>query len=168
MFEDMKFSEDPDVIRNWMPLVMQNRKDGEPVAATRVPYGTDVNFGDLSRLMVDYLGHQPDFDLLVAHNVNSLVKQPDGRWLVQAQNKADGHVTPITADFVFLGAGGGALPLLQKTGIDEGHGYGGFPVSANGWSVPSLKLLSSITPRCMAKHRWAHHPCRFHTWIPGS
>lgn len=134
MFEDMEYSEDPDVIRNWMPLVMQNRKAGEPVAATRVAYGTDVNFGDLSRLMVDHLGHQQDFDLLVAHNVNSLVKQPDGRWLVQVQNKADGHITPITANFVFLGAGGGALPLLQKTGIAEGHGYGGFPVSGQ-WLV---------------------------------
>ncbi len=134
MFADMEYSEDPEVITQWMPLVMRDRPAGEKVAATRVPFGSDVNFGDLSRLLVEWLGHQPDFDLMVAHNVNSLTKQPDGRWLVQVQNKADGHITPITANFVFLGAGGGALPLLQKTGIAEGHGYGGFPVSGQ-WLV---------------------------------
>ncbi|KAA0875793.1 malate dehydrogenase (quinone) [Nitrincola tapanii] len=134
MFADMQYSEDPEVIRGWMPLVMQNRKAGEAVAATRVSYGSDVNFGDLSRLMVEHLGHQPDFDLLVSHNVTALKKQPDGRWLVEVKNKADQHVTPITADFVFLGAGGGALPLLQKSGIEEGKGYGGFPVSGQ-WLV---------------------------------
>lgn len=134
MFADMEFSEDPEVIREWMPLVMQSRPAGEKIAATRVRYGTDVNFGDLSRLMVEHLGHQPDFDLLVSHNVTSIKKQADGRWLVEVKNKADNHITPITADFVFLGAGGGALPLLQKSGVAEAVGYGGFPVSGQ-WLV---------------------------------
>jgi len=34
----------------------------------------------------------------------------------------------INARFVFIGAGGGALKLLQKSGIEEAKGYAGFPV----------------------------------------
>ncbi len=34
----------------------------------------------------------------------------------------------VSARFVFVGAGGGALPLLEKSKIPEGHGYAGFPV----------------------------------------
>lgn len=134
MFKDMEYSEDAEVIRGWMPLVMQNRPASQPFAATRVRYGSDVNFGALTRLMVEHLGKQSDFDLLVSHDVQSLTKQADGRWLVNVKNKADKHLTPITAKFVFLGAGGGALPLLQKSGIAEGKGYGGFPVSGQ-WLV---------------------------------
>src|SRR6202007_1447972 len=35
----------------------------------------------------------------------------------------------IHADFVFIGAGGGSLPLLEKSDIPEAEGFGGFPVS---------------------------------------
>ena len=48
---------------------------------------------------------------------------------VSVKDVVDGSVATVSAKFVFIGAGGGALPLLQKTGIPESKGYAGFPVS---------------------------------------
>ena len=133
-FEDMEYSEDPDVLREWMPLVMQNRDPAEKVAATRVRYGTDVNFGQIARSMAKYLSEQPDFDMLMSRIVKDLDKQADGSWNVILKNTETGAREVVNSQFVFLGAGGGALPLLQKSGIKEGAGYGGFPVSGQ-WLV---------------------------------
>ncbi|TCK09566.1 malate dehydrogenase (quinone) [Marinobacterium mangrovicola] len=133
-FCDMEFSEDPEVLREWMPLVMQNRDPADKVAATRVRYGTDVNFGELARSMAKHLGTQADFDLLLSRIVHDLDKQTDGSWNVTVKNTETGAKEVINSQFVFLGAGGGALPLLQKSGIKEGKGYGGFPVSGQ-WLV---------------------------------
>ena len=127
-FTDMEYSEDHDVIRQWMPLVMQNRSADEKVAATRVRYGSDVDFGSVARNMVKYLEQQDGYELLLEHNVQDLTKDSDGRWNVTLKDK-DGKDVTINAGFVFLGAGGGALPLLQKSDVPEGKGYGGFPVS---------------------------------------
>ncbi|WP_432695765.1 malate dehydrogenase (quinone) [Marinobacterium sp. YM272] len=133
-FADMEYSEDPEVLREWMPLVMQNRDPAEKVAATRVTYGSDVNFGELARSMAKYLGTQSNFDLLLSRIVHDLDKQEDGSWNVTLKNTETGSKEVINSQFVFLGAGGGALPLLQKSGIKEGQGYGGFPVSGQ-WLV---------------------------------
>lgn len=129
LFEDMEFSEDAETLREWMPLVMQHRAAGQKLAATQVKYGTDVDFGALTRSMVESLKKQANFELLLKQPVDSLKQQPDGRWQVRM---GDGKI--IDAGFVFLGAGGGALPLLQKSGIPESKGYGGFPVSGQ-WLV---------------------------------
>lgn len=128
-FADMEYSEDPEVLREWMPLVMQNRDSNEKVAATRVRYGSDVNFGSLARHMVGHLEQQEDFELLLNCSVQDLTQGSDGRWTVELKNGQSGETETVSAGFVFLGAGGGALPLLQKSGIPEGKGYGGFPVS---------------------------------------
>ncbi|MBY4677882.1 malate dehydrogenase (quinone) [Marinobacterium arenosum] len=133
-FADMEYSEDPRVLADWMPLVMQNRDPMQPVAATRVRYGTDVDFGALARNMAVYLQQQPDFELLLSRTVKDLDKQSDGSWKVEMRNEKTGKDELIHASFVFLGAGGGALPLLQLSGIPEGKGYGGFPVSGQ-WLV---------------------------------
>ena len=132
-FADMEYSEDPQVLKQWMPLIMANRSADEPVAATRVRYGTDVNFGSLARNMVSYLESQDNFELLLGHGVEDLSQYSDGDWKVDLKS-LDGKEKTVRAKFVFLGAGGGALPLLQKSGIDEGEGYGGFPVSGQ-WLV---------------------------------
>jgi malate dehydrogenase (quinone) len=129
LFEDMEYSEDADTLRAWMPLVMQQRAAGQKLAATRVKYGTDVDFGALTRNMVDSLKKQSNFELLLNQSVDDLKQQSNGRWHVRM---GDGR--SIDAGFVFLGAGGGALPLLQKSGIPESKGYGGFPVSGQ-WLV---------------------------------
>ncbi|MGZ8252094.1 MAG: FAD-dependent oxidoreductase, partial [Methylophilaceae bacterium] len=134
LFKDMQYSEDPAKIREWMPLVMQQRDPKEAVAATRIEYGSDVDFGTLTRNMVAALQQHPTFELALSQAVKSLKKQKSGRWHVRIQDMHSKAVRKIDAGFVFLGAGGGALPLLQKSGIPESKGYGGFPVSGQ-WLV---------------------------------
>lgn len=134
LFADMEFSDDPDVLKQWMPLVMEQRPDGEAVAATRVAYGADIDFGSLTRHLVENLEQQNRFELMLAHEVSALSKTADKRWQVEIQNSITGDKQTVDSKFVFLGAGGGALPLLQKSGIPEGEGYGGFPVSGQ-WLV---------------------------------
>lgn len=134
MFSGMEYSEDPAVLREWMPLVMDGRDPTQPVAGTRIKHGTDINFGSLSRSMVGYLQAADNFELLLKHSVQGLEKQSDGKWRVTVREAGSLASQCIIADFVFLGAGGGALPLLQKSGIDESLGYGGFPVSGQ-WLV---------------------------------
>lgn len=133
LFKDMEYSEDPSVLSAWMPLVMKQRDAKQPVAATRVNYGSDVDFGSLTRNMVKHLETYPNFKLLLSHPVKALKQQANGRWKVRVQDKTGANKT-IDAGFVFLGAGGGAFPLLQKSGIPESKGYGGFPVSGQ-WLV---------------------------------
>lgn len=134
LFADMEYSEDPQVLREWMPLVMKNRDMSEKVAGTRVPYGTDVDFGALSRNLVANLQQQDGFELRLKHRVKDLYRKNDGRWAISVKNLDSGEVESLDAGFVFLGAGGGALPLLQNASVPEGHGYGGFPVSGQ-WLV---------------------------------
>ncbi|WP_430461165.1 malate dehydrogenase (quinone) [Thalassolituus sp. LLYu03] len=134
LFKDMEYSEDHEVLRQWMPLVMENRGADDKVAATRVAYGSDVDFGSLTRNLVASLQKSEQFDLLLSHEVANLEQTKDGRWDVRLKNRVSGKSVAINAGFVFLGAGGGALPLLQKSGIPESNGYGGFPVSGQ-WLV---------------------------------
>ena len=134
LFKDMEYSEDPAVLAQWMPLVMENRDPKEPVAASRVAHGSDVDFGSLTRNLVSSLEKKDVFNLMVNSEVCALDQAKDGTWDVQLKDLVSGKKTNINAGFVFLGAGGGALPLLQKSGIPEGKGYGGFPVSGQ-WLV---------------------------------
>lgn len=134
LFANMEYSEDHDVLRQWMPLVMNGRGADEKIAATRIAHGSDVDFGSLTRNLVATLEKQTPFELLLSHEVADLTQTRDGRWLVELKNRVTGKTTRINAGFVFLGAGGGALPLLQKSGIPESKGYGGFPVSGQ-WLV---------------------------------
>ncbi len=134
LFEDMEYSEDAAVLREWMPLVMAQRDPAQAVAATRVRYGTDVDFGSLTRNMVEALKNHPGFALMLDCPVTNLRQTKNGRWLVHVLDEAGGRTKSIDAGFVFLGAGGATLPLLQKSGIAEGRGYGGFPVSGQ-WLV---------------------------------
>lgn len=134
LFADMEYSEDAATISQWMPLVMQKRAVNTPIAATRVAYGTDVDFGSLTRHLIAGLEKQSNFRLHCSHEVKHLKRDAQKRWLVEIQDKKSGSSKTLSAGFVFLGAGGGALPLLQKSGIPEARGYGGFPVSGQ-WLV---------------------------------
>ena len=124
LFAGMEFSTDPEVIGRWAPLLLAGRPKNEPIAATHVEDGTDVNFGALTHALVHYLDSQPNIKLATRHQVHDINRLRDGRWELIVRN-GQRIVTP----FVFVGAGGAALPLLQKSGIPEGKGYGGFPVS---------------------------------------
>ena len=134
LFKEMEFSEDPEVLRQWMPLVMNGRELNEPVAATKITFGSDVDFGSLTRNMVASLQKKKGFELLLSHEVQALTQGKDKSWNVQLKDRTSDKTVNINAGFVFLGAGGGALPLLQKAGIPESKGYGGFPVSGQ-WLV---------------------------------
>ncbi len=145
MFADMRITEDRAEMAEWMPLVMQDRPQGEPLACTRVDRGTDIDFGVLARLLFAGLSHRSNFSLHLRHHVHSLRRGKDGVWRVGVRDRVAGTECEVPARFVFLGAGGGALPLLQKSGIEEGRGYGGFPVSGQ-WLVCQ-------DPDVIARHR---------------
>jgi malate dehydrogenase (quinone) len=128
-FNGMEYSEDRSKIAEWAPLVMAGRDNTEPFAATRIITGTDVDYGALTHLLVKHLSEQPGSDVHYNRKVVGLDREDDGRWRVSVEDVLDGSVEIVSAKFVFIGAGGGALPLLQKSNIPEGKGYGGFPVS---------------------------------------
>lgn len=134
LFRDMEYTESPTDLEEWMPLVVNNRDPMQPVAATRIKHGSDVDFGSLTRSMVSWLETQPNFELMLSSPVHYIDQRDNGRWKVRVRNQKTGELTKLEAGFVFLGAGGGALPLLQKSGIAEARGYGGFPVSGQ-WLV---------------------------------
>jgi len=127
-FQAMEYTEDHCTLATWMPLVMEGRDPGEAAAATRDVTGTDVDFGALTRAMLANLQDRSGFRVAYRHRVTDIVRAKDGRWNVSVTDEA-GARTTVCTKFVFLGAGGGALPLLQKSGIPEGKGFAGFPVS---------------------------------------
>ena len=129
LFEDMHYSEDLATIKDWVPLVMEGRSKKEKVAATKMDLGTDVNFGSLTREMFSYLSKQPKVNLHFHHEIRELDKLDSGEWKIKVKNLESGEKRNRLAKFVFIGAGGGSLPLLEKSGIPEGKGFGGFPVS---------------------------------------
>lgn len=127
-FEGMEFSQDPVRLLEWMPLVMEGRDPAQVVAATRCRSGSDVNFGALTRALVSFLESQEGCQLHFFSRVESL-RREGAFWRVGLQDESTEEKTEVRARFVFLGAGGGALPLLQKSGLPEGDGFAGFPVS---------------------------------------
>ena len=131
-FSNMQYSEDPGQIRKWAPLLIEGRED-QPVAATFMEAGTDVNFGEVSRKLIHWLGEQDGCAYHVETRVTDLNRSNDG-WEVTIKNMADGTTRKKRAKFVFIGAGGGSLPLLQKAGVDEIRGYGGFPIGGQ-WLI---------------------------------
>jgi len=128
LFEGMEFSDDPEKLKEWMPLIMKDRTVDQPIAATKIDSGTDVNFGVLTRKLLNHLENQ-NVNIRYNHTVEDLQRTDDGAWEVKVRNFEDNTLEYHTAKFVFIGAGGGALPLLQKTGIPESEHVGGFPVS---------------------------------------
>ncbi|MWD30359.1 FAD-dependent oxidoreductase, partial [Aquicoccus sp. SCR17] len=128
LFAGMEHSEDPEQIRAWAPLLIEGREPGQRLAASRNTGGTDVDFGSLTRQLITAMAGA-GAEVRFGHKVTGLTRGTDGRWEVKVKNKAAGSQVVDRARFVFVGAGGGALPLLQKSGIPEIKGFGGFPVS---------------------------------------
>jgi malate dehydrogenase (quinone) len=144
LFRDMEFSTDHAQLAEWMPLVMEGRDPQQPVAATRVALGTDVDFGALTRSLFAHLQSLGGVTLHLRHEVLNLMRNGAGGWDLYVNDKETEQKRTVSAKFVFLGAGGGALPLLQKSGIPEGRGFGGFPVSGQ-W-------LRCENPELIARH----------------
>ncbi len=145
LFKEMEYSENPVQLSNWIPLVMEGRDASEKLAATRMEMGTDVNFGSLTRSIFNYLKKQPGVMLHFHHEVRDLTQQDDGKWEIKVRDMSTKKSRKLLTDFVFIGAGGGAFPLLEKSGIPESKGFGGFPVSGQ-W-------LTCNNPEIIAKHQ---------------
>jgi len=128
LFQGMEFSDDPEKLMEWLPLVMTDRTSDEPIAATKIDSGTDVNFGALTRMLFEHLKSQ-NVEINYEHSVDDIKRTSDGLWELKVKNLQSGTVERHTAKFVFIGGGGGSLHLLQKSGIPEGKHIGGFPVS---------------------------------------
>ncbi len=129
IFEDMVYSENYDQIAKWIPLMMNGRDRNEKIAVTKMDIGTDVNFGAITRGMIRYLETCDNVELHLGHEVEDLWQERDKQWRVEVKDLETGAEKEVISDFVFIGAGGGALLLLEKSDIPEGRGYGGFPVS---------------------------------------
>lgn len=127
LFASMEYIDDKDEFARRLPLMAAKRDYREPVALNWTQAGTDVDFGSLSRQLIGYTANT-GMTTLFGHDVRDLHKESDGSWTVKVVNRRTGAKSKINAKFVFVGAGGGALPLLQKAGIPEAKGFGGFPV----------------------------------------
>lgn len=144
LFKDMLYSTDVAQLKEWMPLVMEGRKEGEKIAATSMAIGTDVNFGELTRSMFNYLAQLDGVTIRFNHEVKKMRQREDKSWRIKVTDLATGEKIKVYSKFVFIGAGGGSLPLLNKANVPEGDGYGGFPVSGQ-W-------LKCTNPEVIAKH----------------
>jgi len=131
-FNSMEYTEDRKTIHQWAPLLLAGRDD-TPIAATKMDRGTDVNFGALSSLLVQWLGKQEDCGYATEHRVTNLTRTSES-WDVEIKNLKTNQKFTNSAKFIFIGAGGGSLPLLQKSGISESKGFGGFPIGGQ-WLV---------------------------------
>ncbi|GMA52255.1 putative malate:quinone oxidoreductase [Alicyclobacillus contaminans] len=143
LFQGMEFSDDPKKLEEWIPLIMEGRTSNEPIAATKIDSGTDVNFGALTRMLFDHLKSK-NVEINYKHSVEDIKRTSDGSWQVKVHDIDSGKIEYHTAKFVFIGAGGGSLPLLQKTGIPESKHIGGFPVSG--------LFMVCNNPEVVAKH----------------
>jgi len=128
LFKGMEYSEDAKKLKEWIPLIMEGRTSNEPIAATKIDSGTDVNFGALTRMMFEHL-ESKNVEINYRHAVEDIKRTSDGSWEVKVYNMSTGNIDSHIAKFVFIGSGGASLPLLQKTGIPESKHIGGFPVS---------------------------------------
>jgi malate dehydrogenase (quinone) len=131
LFSGMEFSTDRAQIAQWIPVMTEGRDPAMKLAATRSPLGTDCDWGEVTRQYIASLVKQPGFTLTTGHEVRKLEREADGRWHVEARNMKSDEKQRIKARFVFAGAGGGALPILQKSGIPEADDYAGFPVGGS-------------------------------------
>jgi malate dehydrogenase (quinone) len=127
LFASMEYIDDEDEFARRLPLMAAKRNFAEPVALNWTTDGTDVDFGSLTRQLLGYAA-QRGMTTLFGHDVRDLKKESDGTWTVNVTNRRTRQDRKLNAKFVFVGAGGGALPLLQKSGIAEAKGFGGFPV----------------------------------------
>ncbi|AQV15666.1 malate dehydrogenase (quinone) [Acinetobacter pittii] len=144
LFKGMKFTEDPAVIKQWAPLVMNDRDPSQKVAATRMDVGSDVNYGSITKQLVGHLNQNPNFKLQTSTEVTGISQNDDKTWSVSFKNLKTGKVDHVKTRFVFIGAGGAAVKLLQLTGLPEAKQYAGFPVGG--------EFLITDNPKITAEH----------------
>jgi malate dehydrogenase (quinone) len=151
LFRGVEFSDDPGQLRKWFPLIMKDRSANEPVAATKIDDGTDVNYGALTRAMCDYLVRE-NVNIKYNHHVEGIKRAADGSWELKVRNLKSGMIEKHTSKFVFIGGGGGSLSLLQKTRIPEGKHIGGFPISGQYLECNNPKLAEQHYAKVYGKN----------------
>ncbi|MDV7244853.1 MULTISPECIES: malate dehydrogenase (quinone) [Rhodococcus] len=144
LFAGMEYVEDPVEFARRLPLMAKGRDYSDPIALNWTENGTDVDFGALTKQLLGYVGASGGI-VHFGHEVTDLTKQSDGSWVVKVTNRRNGAKKVVRSKFVFVGAGGGALHLLQKSGISEAKGFGGFPVSG--------AFLRCTNPELIDQHR---------------
>ena len=144
LFQGMKFSTDHKQIEQWAPLVMEGRDPAQKVAATWTPVGTDVNYGEITRQLIGSLKKDQNFTLETSSEVTDFKRNGDNSWHVTIKDVKSGKDRSVDAKYVFIGAGGAAIKLLQKTGIPEADNYGGFPVGGS--------FLMTENPEITSRH----------------
>ncbi|WP_036637556.1 malate dehydrogenase (quinone) [Paenirhodobacter enshiensis] len=144
LFSGMEFSTDRAKIAEWAPLTMEGQPEDQVFAATWSPAGTDVNFGEITRQYIAYLSGLTQFTLRTGCEVRKIRRNGEGGWRITSRDLKSGETRSIDARFLFIGAGGGTLPLLQSTGIPEADDYAGFPVGGS--------FLVSETPEVTGRH----------------
>jgi malate dehydrogenase (quinone) len=142
LFGEMKYSESADQLLDWLPLMMDNRTT--KMAATKMEQAADIDFGALTQQLLVWLKKQDNVEILTNHEVRNIAKDDNNKWFVEARNLTLKETHSFVSPFVFIGAGGGSLPLLQKANLPEADGYGGFPVSG--------QFLKCTDPDIIAQH----------------
>lgn len=147
LFEGMKYTDNVEEIKQWAPLVMQGRDPSQKVAATRMDVGSDVNYGAITTQLVGHLNQQEKFKLETSTEVTGISQNQDKTWTVSFKNlktKAESHVK---TRFVFIGAGGAAIKLLQMTGLEETKQYAGFPIGGIFLMTDNPKVTAAHTAK---------------------
>ncbi|WP_210139740.1 L-lactate dehydrogenase (quinone) [Staphylococcus sp. GDY8P120P] len=144
MFDNIEYTEDIEEMKKWIPLMMQGHSASDIMAASKINEGTDVNFGELTRKMAANLEKDPNVEIQYHHEVLDFNQRNDGKWEVHIRNVNTGETQTQLADYVFIGAGGAAIPLLQKTGIPESKHLGGFPITG--------QFLTCTNPNVIEEH----------------
>ncbi|ASE33066.1 malate dehydrogenase (quinone) [Mammaliicoccus sciuri] len=151
MFEGLTYTEDHKVLAEWMPLMMQGRNSNEPLAASKIDEGTDVNFGELTRKLVKNIEKHENAQVHFRHEVVDFKQLSNSKWEVKVRNLETGKVETHVADYIFIGAGGHAIPLLQKTKIPESRHLGGFPISGAFLVCNNPKVVSEHNAKVYGK-----------------
>ena len=145
IFQDMQHSTDYAQISEWVPLIMEGREQNGSLGVTRMDVGTDVNFGNITKGMIAYLEQAGNTDVYLGHSVNGMTRREEGGWVLDVKAHDSCESREVSADYVFIGAGGGTLKLLERSGIDEAVGYAGFPISG--------QFLRCTNPEIIERHQ---------------
>ncbi len=166
LFEGMQYSEDIKTMSKWFPLMMQGRQASEKMAATRMELGTEVNFEQLTRKFFAILETKFHTPVHTLHQVKDIDPSPGVDWLVEVKDLQNNSKYYCQAKHVFIGAGGGALPLLQKVEIEQKEGYGGFPVSGEWLICKNRAVIEEHHAKVYSKAGLDAPPMSVPTWIP--
>ncbi len=147
-FSNMEFTIDHEELKDWIPLIMYGRNNSEKMGATRIQRGTDIDFGNLTRSYIKQIEGAKSIEINYSTNVQNLQQDSEGDWYVSLEGEKN---RIVRSKFVFLGAGGGALSLLQKSGIPEGLSYAGFPVSGKWLICEEEKLAQTHNAKVYGK-----------------